>query len=51
MTLSIVISQPFNVIPAKESLKNFFKPFEDAGRGNSNESDFERFKYISSKKQ
>jgi len=50
VAMSIIISQPFNLFPAKSSLRNFFKPKARASRDKSRESTFERFAYSISKR-
>ena len=50
MCMSLVIAQPFNIKPAKDGLTNLFKPRSNASRDRSNESSFQRFIYVSSKK-
>jgi len=44
-SISVIISQPFNIKPAKESLKNFLMPTSNAAVDDSNESPSENFVY------
>jgi len=49
MAISIIISQPFNLGPAKNSLRNFLRPISNASRDKTPETNLERFIYSTSK--
>ncbi len=50
MAVSIVIAQPFNVMPAKGSMMNFFRPFSRASKDKTVESTCGRAFMIISKR-
>jgi len=45
MSLAVIISQAFNIRPAKASLRNLFRPFNNASRDKNAETPFERYFY------
>lgn len=45
MSLAVIISQAFNIRPAKASLRNLFRPFDNASRDKNEETPIERYFY------
>jgi len=45
MSLAVIISQAFNIRPAKHSLRNMFRPLNNASRDKNSETPFERHLY------
>jgi len=51
MALAVIISQPFNIRPAKTSFRNIFRPFNNASKDKNEETTFERYLWTFSKKE
>ncbi len=45
MSMGVIISQAFNIRPAKASLRNIFRPLDNASRDKNEETPFERHLY------
>jgi len=45
MALAVIISQPFNIRPAKASFRNIFRPFDKASKDQNAETPVERYLY------
>lgn len=46
MSISIVISQPFNIKPARDGLQNFISPPSKASKDNAKDSVLQRLGYV-----